>query len=161
VLGYHGQRYPGRLRRLDEPVRGIQADIDRLLHDQVLGGLRGQDADVGVQPARHAHAHHLDVTAGQQRAEIGRGLAAVGGGEGRGRAADHVGHRHQPGVRDQGDGLGVNRRDDPGADNPETAGHPATSVHSASIARYCGSATSGRSISGCQCFSHSTEIQRR
>ena len=65
----------------------------------------------------------------------------------------------QPGFRQHGDGIGMNRRDHSGAHDPETAGHGVTSIHAASTLRYCGSATSGASISGCQRFSHSTETQ--
>ena len=199
VLGDHGQCHPGGPGRLDEPVRGGQADVDRLLHDQVLARPCGADADLRVQAARHAHAHHLDIRAGEQGAEVGLGRAAAGRGEGRGGAGGHVGDRHQPGVRQpgvrqpgvrqpgvrqpgvrqpgvrqpgvrqpglrqQGDGIGVDRRDHSGADDPETAGHGhqgCTSIHSASTLRCCGSATSGSAISGCQRFSHSTEIQPR
>ena len=126
VLGDHGQRHPGFARCVDEPVSGVQANVDRLLHDQVLARRGGLDPDDRVQAARYAHAHHLDIAAGQQRGEVGLGQAAARGGEGRDGAGGSAGDSHQPGLRQRGDGVGVNRRDHPGADDSETAVHRRT-----------------------------------
>ena len=121
VLGDHGQRHPGRAGRLDEPVGRGQRDVDRLLHHQVLAGPGGADADLGVQAARHADAHHVDIRPGEQLVQAGFGGAAAGGGEGRGGPVGHVGHGRQPGAGQGGDRGGVHGRDHPGADDPEAA----------------------------------------
>ena len=55
-----------------------------------------------MQAARHAHAHHLDVASGQQRAEIGLGRAAARGGEGRGGSGVHVCDGHHAAARGAG-----------------------------------------------------------
>ena len=158
MLGDYGQGHAGRARCLDEPVGRRQGDVDRLFHDKVLGRLGRADADLGVQAARHADADHVDVRPSEQRFQVGFGRATTGGGEGGGGTGGHVGYRHQAGAGQGRDRVRVHGRDHPGADDAETAGHRASS-HLVSSSRCWGSATSGSSISGCQRFSHSTEIQ--
>jgi hypothetical protein len=87
----------------------------------VLAGPGGADADLGVQAARHADAHHVHVRPGEQRVQAGCDGAAAGGGERPGGLAGHVGDGHQLGAGQGRERVGVHGRDHPGADDPETA----------------------------------------
>jgi hypothetical protein len=89
----------------------------------VLARLGRADADLGVLAARHAHAHDVDVPAGEQVIEGGFRRAAALGGERLGSACGHVGDRDQPSVRQQVDCVSVDGRDDAGTDNPEATDH--------------------------------------
>ena len=95
-------------------------DVEGLLDDDVLAGVEGCHGAVGVQAARRADRHGVDVVAAQYRAE-------VGGGQG---YAEPVGQRlclRLVGV-DDGDELGfvqagqlrrVDAADEAGADQRE------------------------------------------
>jgi hypothetical protein len=119
VLRDHGDQDAVPARGRDEPAGRFQGDVDRLLHHEVLARRGRLGTDLGVQAARHAHRHHVDVIPGKQRRQAGLGRAVPFAGQGLGPPGHHVGDRGQPGAGDQADGLSVHRADHAGADDAE------------------------------------------
>jgi hypothetical protein len=123
VLRHHRQRHSRLPGRGQQPVGGLQADVHRLLHDQVPARPRRADTDLGVQSARHADAHHVDVGPREQGVQAGLGRAAASIREGPGRCGIDVCHCRQSRVRQQVESVRVDFRDRAGADDSETVGH--------------------------------------
>ena len=73
---------------------------------------------VGIYWQSYGH-----VAAGEQVIHAWFGRAAAGVSEGLRGAGGHVRDRRQPDVRQHGDSVGVDGRDDADADNPEATGH--------------------------------------
>jgi len=86
----------------------------------VLSRRRCPDADLGMQAARHADRHHVNVVARQERIEVRHSGAAVPLGEPAGRTGTGIGNRDQPGIAEPGNGLCVSRRDDACPGDPES-----------------------------------------
>jgi hypothetical protein len=124
VLGHDSHDDPGSTYGTDEPVRGFEADVNRLLDNQVLARCRRPDAHLSVQAAGHAHRYDVDIVARKQAVQVGMGRAIVPPGERLSAAGSGVGDGDEPSVGQRRDGVGVHCRDHAGADDAEAARPP-------------------------------------
>jgi hypothetical protein len=94
MLGDDGDDFAGRLFRGDDPVGGLERDVDGLFDDDMLARVQGSDSEVGVNAAGGADRHRVDIAALQQALDIGRGFSdTVLGGQCRGLGLVQVGDR--------------------------------------------------------------------
>ncbi len=85
----------GRRRPVDEGPGCLPGDVYGLFDHEVLAGPGCHQADLGMQPAGHAHADDVDLVPGQQGVERGVVGHAVGSGEPPPEDGVDVGDGHQ------------------------------------------------------------------
>ena len=98
VLGNTREHHTRPVAGLDQPVRRFQRHIDGLFHQNVLAGLGGQHAQVGMVAAGHADVHEINLIVLEQLFIVGISPAAVLIGISEGFLLHPVTHGNQPGT---------------------------------------------------------------
>jgi len=101
------QLYPGLIGGLNNPVAPRQCDLQRLLHHHVLARLGGGRGIGHVGAGGGADVDDVHVVAFEDVPPVGRPVGPVGLSHPPGVLLAPGSRHHQPGVRDPGNGFGV------------------------------------------------------